>query len=58
MTQAAATVVRREIDVESSIEHAFTVFTERFGDFDAAYRKSPGLLIEYPHPVALVRLAD
>lgn len=25
---------------------------------DAAHRKSPGLLIEFPHPVALVRSAD
>ena len=33
MTQAAAAVVRREIVVEAPIERAFTVFTERFGDF-------------------------
>jgi uncharacterized protein YndB with AHSA1/START domain len=33
MTQAAATVVRREVVVEAPIERAFAVFTERFGDF-------------------------
>ena len=33
MTQAAAVVVRRQIVVEAPIEQAFTVFTERFGDF-------------------------
>jgi uncharacterized protein YndB with AHSA1/START domain len=33
MTQVAATVVRRKIVVDAPIERAFTVFTERFGDF-------------------------
>ena len=33
MTQAADTVVRRQIIVEASIDRAFAVFTERFGDF-------------------------
>jgi uncharacterized protein YndB with AHSA1/START domain len=33
MTQAAATVVRRQIIVEVAIERAFSVFTERLGDF-------------------------
>jgi uncharacterized protein YndB with AHSA1/START domain len=33
MTQAADAVVRRQIVVEASIDRAFTVFTERFGDF-------------------------
>ena len=33
MTQAAAPVVRRKIVVDASIEKAFAVFTERFGDF-------------------------
>lgn len=33
MTQAAATVVQRQIVVEAPIERAFAVFTERFGDF-------------------------
>jgi uncharacterized protein YndB with AHSA1/START domain len=33
MTQTAAAVVRRQIVVDAPIEHAFTVFTERFGDF-------------------------
>ncbi len=33
MTQAADTVVGRQIVVEAPIERAFTVFTERFGDF-------------------------
>lgn len=33
MTQAAATVVRKQIVVEAPVERAFTVFTERFGDF-------------------------
>ncbi|MCW2632049.1 MAG: ATPase [Pseudonocardia sp.] len=33
MTQAAAVVVRVQIVVEAPIERAFTVFTDRFGDF-------------------------
>ena len=33
MTQAASVVVRRRTVVEAPIERAFTVFTERFGDF-------------------------
>ncbi len=33
MTQAADVVVRRQIVVQAPIERAFTVFTERFGDF-------------------------
>jgi uncharacterized protein YndB with AHSA1/START domain len=33
MSQAADTVVRKEIVVEASVERAFSVFTDRFGDF-------------------------
>jgi uncharacterized protein YndB with AHSA1/START domain len=33
MTQAADTVVRKEIVVEAPIERAFSIFTDRFGDF-------------------------
>lgn len=33
MTQAADTVLRRQIVVEAPIHTAFAVFTERFGDF-------------------------
>lgn len=33
MTQADAAVVRREIVVDAPIDKAFTVFTDRFGDF-------------------------
>jgi len=33
MTQADAGMVRREIVVEAPIDKAFTVFTDRFGDF-------------------------
>jgi uncharacterized protein YndB with AHSA1/START domain len=33
MTGTAAVVVRRQIVVDAPIERAFTVFTERFGDF-------------------------
>lgn len=33
MTQAAEVVVRRHIVVQAPIERAFTVFTQRFGDF-------------------------
>jgi len=33
MTEAADTVVRRQIVVEAPIDKAFAVFTERFGDF-------------------------
>ncbi|WP_308465365.1 SRPBCC family protein [Rathayibacter soli] len=36
MTEAATAVVRRQIVVEAPIEHAFAVFTERFGDFKPA----------------------
>ncbi|WP_125614400.1 SRPBCC family protein [Specibacter cremeus] len=36
MTETATAVVRREIVVEAPIERAFTVFTERFGDFKPA----------------------
>ena len=33
MTQTAAPVVRRQIVVDATIEKAFSVFTEQFGDF-------------------------
>lgn len=33
MTQAATAVVRRQIVVDAPIDRAFTVFTDRFGDF-------------------------
>jgi uncharacterized protein YndB with AHSA1/START domain len=33
MTETATVVVRRQIVVQAPIERAFTVFTERFGDF-------------------------
>ncbi len=33
MTQAGAAVVRREIVVNAPLDKAFTVFTDRFGDF-------------------------
>ena len=33
MTNTAAATVRKQIVVEAPIEHAFTVFTDRFGDF-------------------------
>ena len=33
MTQTAAPLVRRQIVVDATIEKAFTVFTEQFGDF-------------------------
>ena len=33
MTQAADVVVRRQIIVNAPLDRAFTVFTERFGDF-------------------------
>lgn len=33
MTQAADTAVRKEITVDAPIERAFSVFTDRFGDF-------------------------
>src|SRR3954454_1230484 len=36
MTEVAEVVVRRQIVVEAPIERAFTVFTERFGDFKPA----------------------
>jgi uncharacterized protein YndB with AHSA1/START domain len=33
MTETATAVVRKQIVVEAPVERAFTVFTERFGDF-------------------------
>ena len=36
MTETATAVVRREIVVDELFERAFTVFTERFGDFKPA----------------------
>jgi uncharacterized protein YndB with AHSA1/START domain len=33
MTQATDNVVRKVIEVQASVERAFSVFTERFGDF-------------------------
>ena len=33
MTETAAVVVQRQIVIEAPIDKAFTVFTERFGDF-------------------------
>jgi uncharacterized protein YndB with AHSA1/START domain len=33
MTKAVESVVRRQITVDAPLEHAFRVFTERFGDF-------------------------
>ncbi len=33
MTQAAATVIRRQVVVSAPVEKAFATFTERFGDF-------------------------
>jgi uncharacterized protein YndB with AHSA1/START domain len=33
MSQAAQSAVRRQVVVEAPIDRAFTVFTERFGDF-------------------------
>ena len=33
MTETATTMVRKQIVVEAPVERAFTVFTERFGDF-------------------------
>ena len=45
MTQAA-TVVRRRIVVGAPIERAFTVFTERFGDFKPREHNMLGVPIE------------
>src|SRR6476659_10685874 len=36
MTQAEAATVRKQVVVDAPIERAFTVFTERFGDFKPA----------------------
>ncbi len=36
MTQTAAAVVRKQIIVDAPIERAFSVFTDRFGDFKPA----------------------
>jgi hypothetical protein len=36
MAQAEAATVRKQVVVDAPIERAFTVFTERFGDFKPA----------------------
>lgn len=46
MTQATAAVVRRQIVVEAPIDTAFTVFTERFGDFKPREHNLLGAPIE------------
>src|SRR5687768_18136014 len=33
MTSTDGTAIRREVTVDAPLEHAFSVFTERFGDF-------------------------
>ena len=45
MTQETAVVVRRHIVVDASIERAFTVFTERFGDFKPPEHNMLGVAI-------------
>jgi uncharacterized protein YndB with AHSA1/START domain len=45
MTEAATTVVRRQIVVAAPIERAFAVFTERFGDFKPAEHNLLGVAI-------------
>ena len=45
MTPVADVVVRRQITVEAPIEHAFTVFTDRFGDFKPAEHNLLGAAI-------------
>jgi uncharacterized protein YndB with AHSA1/START domain len=45
MTQAADTVVRRQIIVEAPIDRAFAVFTERFGDFKPREHNMLGVAI-------------
>ena len=46
MTQVAAAVVRRQVVVEAPIDRAFTVFTERFGDFKPREHNLLGAAIE------------
>jgi uncharacterized protein YndB with AHSA1/START domain len=45
MTDATDVVVRRQIVVDAPIEHAFTVFTARFGDFKPAEHNLLGVAI-------------
>ncbi len=33
MTKTTTTLVRKDIIVDAPVEHAFTVFTQRIGDF-------------------------
>ncbi len=45
MTETAAVVVHRQIVVEAPVEQAFTVFTERFGDFKPPEHNMLGVAI-------------
>ena len=45
MTQVETGLVRRQIVVEAPIERAFTVFTQRFGDFKPAEHNLLGVAI-------------
>ena len=56
----ALTAAKAQIDQRNSVhvEDAYAWALHASGRDNAAHRKSPGLLIEIPHPVALVRLAD
>ena len=45
MTETAAVVVHRQIVVDAPVEQAFTVFTERFGDFKPPEHNMLGVAI-------------
>jgi hypothetical protein len=46
MAQTQAVKVRRQVVVDTSIDRAFTVFTELFGDFEPPEHN----LLAAPHP--------
>jgi hypothetical protein len=42
MAQTGAATVRKQVVVDAPIERAFTVFTQRFGDFKPPEHKKKG----------------
>ena len=50
MAQAEAATVRKQVVVEAPIERAFSVFTDRFGDFKPPEHTGPASDVEHNRP--------